>query len=141
LLDEETDEENIDLESDNADEEEEEEDEESSFLDSACDASNLVVENEYVSEKLAAIYLIQEITKYPNGEFYEFYDDSFLELKHLLNFVNMNIRKQSFLALAHLISYFHDSRIKIALESGAIVEETTHKSIDLGFLVFLPTAL
>ena len=67
-----------------------------------------MIDNEYVAEKLSAIYCIEEIAKYSNPHLIDFYNECHDELKRLSLFVHMNIRKESYIALANLISYFHD---------------------------------
>ncbi len=67
-----------------------------------------IVDNEYASEKLSAIFCLEEITKYLNPQIIDYYDDCYAELKNLSLFVHMNIRKESYLGLANLISYLHD---------------------------------
>ncbi|CAF0848327.1 unnamed protein product [Brachionus calyciflorus] len=89
------------------DEEDDDEDEENDEGDSD-DSQKLIVENEYVTEKLSAIICLQEILKFTNPQIYDYYDECFQELKTLLNFVHLNIRKESYLAVAYMISYFHD---------------------------------
>jgi len=68
----------------------------------------IIVDNEYASEKLSAIFCLEEITKYLNPQIIDYYDDCYAELKNLSLFVHMNIRKESYLGLANLISYLHD---------------------------------
>ena len=97
----------IDLQDEELDDEEDDEENEDDMDDSEDD-QKLVVENEYVSEKLSSIICLQEILKYLNPQMYEFYDECFEEVKNLLNFVHLNIRKESYLAMAYMISYFHD---------------------------------
>lgn len=67
-----------------------------------------MIDNEYVAEKLSAIYCIEEVAKYLNPQLIDFYNDLHDELKRLSLFVNASIRKESYIALANLISYFHD---------------------------------
>lgn len=100
-----------DLEEDEEDDDEQDEEDENASLkdfDSNEDSQKLIVENEYVTEKLSAIICLQEILKYINPQMFDFYNDSYQELKRLLSFVHLNIRKESYLAMAYLISYFHD---------------------------------
>lgn len=84
----------------------------SSFYDLKDDSKNVVVENEFIAEKMAALYCVQEISKHKNLEFLEFYDECFSEITRLRSFVNINVRKESFLALAHLIAYNYEIFIK-----------------------------
>lgn len=96
-------------EDDDEDEDEELEDEEADINGNYGDESQkVVIENEYVAEKLSAIYCLQEITKYQNPQIFDYYNECFEELKHLAFFIHHNIRKESFLAMAYLISYYHD---------------------------------
>lgn len=121
--------EDFDSNEDNPNDRCEDVDRERSFYETNANANDLVIENEYITEKLAAIFCLQEITKYENGEFADFYDECFGELKKLLNFVNLNVRKESFVALANLISYYHDMFIKKKLENNQIVSEEIKKSL------------
>ena len=74
----------------------------------ACEFQKCMIDNEYVAEKLSAIYCIEEIAKFMNPQLIDFYTDLQDELKRLSLFVNINIRKESYIALANLIAYFHD---------------------------------
>lgn len=67
-----------------------------------------MIDNEFVAEKLSAIYCLEEITKYLNPQLIDHYNDCYEELKRLSLFVHINIRKEAYVALANLISYFHD---------------------------------
>lgn len=67
-----------------------------------------MIDNEYVAEKLSAIYCIEEIAKYINPQLFDYYNECYAEIDRLSMFVNINIRKESYIALANLISYFHD---------------------------------
>ena len=100
----------IDLEADE-DLEEEESDDEKDLKDGDDDMGELqkcMMDSEYVAEKLSAIYCIEEIAKYQNAQLIDFYNELHDELHRLSLFVHINIRKESYIALAALISYFHD---------------------------------
>ncbi len=89
----------IDLVDNDMNDDEEDDDEE--FQD-------LMVDNEYVAEKLSAIYCIEEISKFLNPQLIDFYTDLNDELKKIMLFMNVNVRKEAYLALAYLTAYFHD---------------------------------
>lgn len=72
------------------------------------DVNKIIVDNEYVSEKLSAICCLETITQYMNSSLIDFYNDCYTELKSLSLFVHLNIRKEAYLGLANLISYLHD---------------------------------
>lgn len=76
--------------------------------DEMGDMQKCMIDNEFVAEKLSAIYCLEEITKYLNPQLIDYYNDCYEELKRLSLFVHINIRKESYVALANLISYFHD---------------------------------
>jgi hypothetical protein len=67
-----------------------------------------VIENEYVAEKLSALYCLQETCKYQNPQFIEFYRVLVEETSRLSVFVHLHIRRESYLTLAKLISHYHD---------------------------------
>jgi hypothetical protein len=48
------------------------------------------------------------IARYQNPHLIEFYDELRNELQRLSLFVHVNIRKESYIALAGLVAYFHD---------------------------------
>jgi hypothetical protein len=102
----------IDLDEENDDEEDLEEEEDLDDETKADgydeDAQRTLIENEYVSEKVSAILCLQEITKFKNPQLFEFYNDCFEELKNLSYLSHNDIKKESYLALAHLVSYYHD---------------------------------
>jgi len=105
----------VDLQDDEDIEEEEEDDEDDDDEDENDgngtlreEAHQICIENEFVAQKLAALNCMQELIKYSNPHFVDFYDQSIEELKNLTNFLHNNIKKESFLALANLIAYFHD---------------------------------
>ena len=94
------------------DEEEESENQKSDGIldnnDYFTDAQGLAIDNEYVAEKLSAIYCLVEISKYQNAELLEFYGDLFNEIKSLTNFLHLDVRKESFIAISYLVSFYHD---------------------------------
>lgn len=90
-----------DIEEEDEDEEEDEEDGTSNLRE---ESPQICIENEFVAQKLAAINCLQELIKYSNPHFIDFYDQSIDELKNLTFFIHHNIKKESFLALANLIS-------------------------------------
>lgn len=100
----------IDLEADEELEEDEIDDEK--YLEDGDDGmgelQKCMMDSEYVAEKLSAIYCIEEIAKYQNAQLIEFYNELHDELQRLSLFVHTSIRKESYIALAALISYFHD---------------------------------
>ncbi len=67
-----------------------------------------MIENEYVAEKLSALYCLQETCKYQNPQFIEFYRVLVEETSRLSVFVHLHIRRESYLTLAKLISHYHD---------------------------------
>jgi len=83
-------------------------DEDTGYDKDGDETQKIIVDNEYASEKLSAIFCLEEITKYLNPQIIDYYDDCYAELKNLSLFVHMNIRKESYLGLANLISYLHD---------------------------------
>lgn len=107
----------VELEEDEEEEEEEddeeeieEQDKEDANLYSTFDETNqrLIVENEYITEKLSALLCLQEIIKFQNPQFIDFYNECYEELKNLTYFLQPTIRKEAYLGLAALISYYHD---------------------------------
>ena len=97
---------NEDIDEDDEEEDDDEDDENSNF--NKEDTQQVVIENEFVAQKLAAINCLQEIIKYSNPQFIDFHDQCVEELKTLTSFLHSNIKKESFLAFANLIAYFHD---------------------------------
>ena len=97
--------EDIDDEEDDEYEDEENENNNGNFKG---ESQQICIENEFVAQKLAAINCMQELVKYPNPQFIDFYDQSIDELKSLTSFLHNNIKKESFIALANVIAYFHD---------------------------------
>ena len=95
----------MDGDDENEDDEEDLDDEED---DDDDEGEKLVIENEYVSEKLSALYCLQEICKFRNPQLFEFYKSCIEEAKTLTVFCHVNIRKEAYLALAYLISYYYD---------------------------------
>ena len=83
-------------------------DEEDGDYENDEDSNKVVIENEYVAEKLSALYCLQEICKYQNPQFIEFYRVLIEETTRLSVFFHLHIRKESYLALAKLITYYHD---------------------------------
>jgi hypothetical protein len=100
--------EDIEEEEEDDDEDDDDEDENNGNGTLREEAHQICIENEFVAQKLAAINCMQELIKYSNPHFVDFYDQSIEELKNLTNFLHNNIKKESFLALANLIAYFHD---------------------------------
>jgi len=100
--DEDLDDEDLDGES------EKESDSELNTMMSAEESQKMVIENEHIAEKLSAIYCLQEITKYSNPQFIEFFNDCFNELKNQSLFPHTNVRKESYLAMALMLAYYHD---------------------------------
>jgi hypothetical protein len=72
------------------------------------DAEKMVVENEYVSEKISALFCLQELSKFQNPQLFDFYTQCFNELKNLSYLSHNNIKKESYLGIAYLISYYHN---------------------------------
>lgn len=97
----------IDLQ-DNMNDEEDLEDDEEDEENELGEMHKCMIDNEYVAEKLSAIYCIEEIAKYSNAHLIDYFNECHEELARLSLFVNINIRKESYVALANLISYFHD---------------------------------
>lgn len=95
----------IDLEDDENLENDDNDDED---IDDEDDSQKFVIENEYVAEKLSALYCLQEASKYQNPHLIEYYKTLIDEASKLSVFVHLHIRKESYLALAKLISYYHD---------------------------------
>lgn len=132
----------IDLEEDLEDEEDEELDDESdkegeSKVDSgyAEDTQRMLIENEYVREKLFAIFCLQNITKFINPQLVEFYSDCFEELKNLSYLSHNDIKKESYLAMAYLISYYHDYCVIKAEQN--LVSETDKERILLSTTILI----
>jgi hypothetical protein len=104
----------LDDENDDDDEEIEEDDDDEDDDDDAKangyaqDAQHAIIENEYVSEKVSAILCLQEVAKFKNPQLFEFYNDCFEELKNLSYLSHNDIKKESYLTMAYLISYYHD---------------------------------
>ena len=96
--------------------------------DEMGESQKVLIDNEYVAEKLSAIYCLEEISKYMNPNLIDFYNDCYEELKRLSLFVHLNIRKESYSAIAHLISYFHDYCIINLDKVDNTMKETMVKS-------------
>ena len=96
-----------DTENDDLEEEELDDDDDADYENDE-DTNKVVIENEYVAEKLSALYCLQEICKYQNPQFMEFYRVLIEETTRLSVFFHLHIRKESYLALAKLITYHHD---------------------------------
>jgi hypothetical protein len=101
-LDEEDDEEEDD------DEEQVDQDEKEMNVYGSDESQRMVIENEYVAEKLSSLYCLQEICKHLNPELLDYYSECYAELKNLSLYVHSNIRKEAYGCMAHLISYCHD---------------------------------
>jgi hypothetical protein len=104
-LDEEDEEE--DEEDDNDDVDQDDDEKEMNAYESD-DSQRLVIENEYVAEKLSSLYCLQEICKHMNPELLDYYGECYTELKNLSLYVHSSIRKEAYGCMAHLISYCHD---------------------------------
>ena len=100
--------------------------------DEMGESQKVLIDNEYVAEKLSAIYCLEEISKYMNPNLIDFYNECYEELKRLSLFVHLNIRKESYSAIAYLISYFHDYCIINLDKVDNNMKETMVKSI-IGF--------
>ena len=72
------------------------------------DNHRLVIENDYLAEKLSAMICIQEICKHPIVQFVDHFNDFYLEIKNLSEFADPNVKKESYITWANLIGYFHD---------------------------------
>ncbi len=77
------------------------------------DSDKLMIDNEYVAEKLSAIYCLEEITKYPNQQLFEYFGEIFNELKILSSFLHLDVRSESYIAMSNLISYYFENQINI----------------------------
>ena len=108
-----------DSEDDEIDEDEDDDDEENGdkiiedndYL--YTDSDKLMIDNEFVAEKLSAIYCLEEITKYQNQQLFDYFGEIFGELKILTNFLHLDIRSESYIAMSNLISYYYENQINI----------------------------
>jgi hypothetical protein len=118
----------IDLNDNEMNDDEDEENEEDDEENNSDEYQKVMIDNEYVAEKLSAIYCLEEISKYQNPLLIDFYNDCYEELKRLSLFVNLNIRKESYSAIANLISYFHDYCIVNINKADMLLQETMIRS-------------
>ena len=86
------------------------------------DSEKVVVENEYVAEKLSAIFCLEEISRFANPQLIDFYNEAYEELKALSAIVHLDTRKEAFLTIAHLISYLHDYCLANAAQQPKYLE-------------------
>jgi hypothetical protein len=114
---------------------EKESDSELNTLMGAEESQKMVIENEHIAEKLSAIYCLQEITKYSNPQFIEFFNDCFNELKNQSLFPHTNVRKESYLAMALMLAYYHDYCVLNLAKVSDAQKETIIKG-DLKSILF-----
>jgi hypothetical protein len=125
-----------DLEDEDLDDESEKEsDSELNTLMGAEESQKMVIENEHIAEKLSAIYCLQEIAKYSNPQFIEFFNDCFNELKNQSLFPHTNVRKEAYLAMALMLAYYHDYCVLNLAKVSNAQKETIIKG-DLKLIFF-----
>ena len=84
------------------------------------DMQQVVADNEYISEKLAALYCLQEICKYKNVQLVDYFADTLAELRQMSLMQHVEIRKEAFSATAALVSYYYEFAVADATHSAAM---------------------